>query len=232
MEHAFSRTEMLLGEEALQKLGRSRVAVFGIGGVGGYACETLARSGIGAFDLIDDDNVCLSNLNRQIIATRETIGRYKADVMRERILNINPAADVRVHKCFFLPGMEEEVLSGALDYIIDAVDTVTAKIALAVEAQRRGIPLISSMGTGNKLDAGRFRVADLYETKVCPLARVMRRELKKRGITKLKVVYSEEEPTRPAGEDGRRGVPGSVSFVPPVAGLLAAGEVVKDLIYK
>lgn len=232
MEHAFSRTEMLLGEEALQKLGRSRVAVFGIGGVGGYACEALARSGIGAFDLIDDDTVCLSNLNRQIIATRETIGRYKADVMRERILNINPAADVRVHKCFFLPGMEEEVLSGALDYIIDAVDTVTAKIALAVEAQRRGIPLISSMGTGNKLDAGRFRVADLYETKVCPLARVMRRELKKRGITKLKVVYSEEEPTRPAGEDGRRGVPGSVSFVPPVAGLLAAGEVVKDLIYK
>ena len=232
MEHAFSRTEMLLGEEALQKLGRSRVAVFGIGGVGGYACEALARSGIGAFDLIDDDTVCLSNLNRQIIATRETIGRYKADVMRERILNINPAADVRVHKCFFLPGMEEEVLSGTLDYIIDAVDTVTAKIALAVEAQRRGIPLISSMGTGNKLDAGRFRVADLYETKVCPLARVMRRELKKRGITKLKVVYSEEEPTRPAGEDGRRGVPGSVSFVPPVAGLLAAGEVVKDLIYK
>ncbi len=183
---------------------------------------------------LDPDTVCLSNLNRQIIATRETVGRYKAEVMRERILSINPAAKVRVHKCFFLPGMEEEIPFEAFDYIVDAVDTVAAKIALATEAQKRGIPLISSMGTGNKLCAGRFRVADLYETRVCPLARVMRRELKRRGIEKLKVVYSEEEPVRPVQNEqaagGRRSTPGSMAFVPPVAGLLAAGEVVRDLI--
>lgn len=233
IEEQFSRTEILLGHEALDRLAHSRVAVFGIGGVGGYVCEALARSGIGALDLIDDDKVCLSNLNRQIIATHKTLGRYKTEVMKERILEINPQAIVRTYQCFFLPDNADQFPFEEYDYVVDAVDTVTAKIELILRAQEKGIPVISSMGAGNKLDASAFRVADLYETKVCPLARVMRRELKKRNVERLKVVYSEEEPMKPAGEQApqtaRRAVPGSVAFVPSVAGLIIAGEVVKGL---
>ena len=244
----FSRTELLLGKEAMEKLQNSRVAVFGIGGVGGYVCEALARSGVGAFDLIDDDKVCLTNLNRQIIATYKTIGKYKAEVMKERILEINPKADVRVHKCFFLPENADEFPYEDYDYMVDAVDTVTAKISLVMKAQEKHIPIISSMGAGNKLDGSQFKVADIYKTKVCPLAKVMRRELKKRGVKKLKVVYSEEPSIRPIEDMSiscrthcvcppgakhkcteRRDIPGSVAFVPPVAGLIIAGEVVKDL---
>ena len=244
----FSRTELLLGKEAMDKLVNSRVAVFGIGGVGGYVCEALVRTGVGAFDLIDDDKVCLTNLNRQIIATRKTVGQYKADVMKERMLEINPKVDVRVHKCFFLPENAEEFPFEEYDYIVDAVDTVTAKISLVMKAQEMNIPIISSMGAGNKLDASKFQVADIYKTKVCPLAKVMRRELKKRGVKKLKVVYSEEQPTRPIEDMSiscrthcicppgakhkcteRRDIPGSVAFVPSVVGLIIAGEVVKDL---
>lgn len=229
----FSRTELLLGREAMERLSGSRVAVFGIGGVGGYVCEALARSGIGALDLIDHDQVSLTNLNRQLIATHKTLGRYKTDVMRERILEIDPEADVRVYRSFFLPENAEEFPFGEYDYVVDAVDTVTAKIALVMKAREHGIPVISSMGAGNKLDGSRFRVADIYQTKVCPLARVMRSELKKRGVDKLKVVYSEEKPISPLKElqedTQRRTVPGSVAFVPSVAGLIIAGEVVKDL---
>ena len=244
----FSRTELLLGKEAMDKLANSRVAVFGIGGVGGYVCEALVRTGVGAFDLIDDDKVCLTNLNRQIIATRKTVGQYKVDVMKERMLEINPKVDVRVHKCFFLPENAEEFPFEEYDYIVDAVDTVTAKISLVMKAQEMNIPIISSMGAGNKLDASKFQVADIYKTKVCPLAKVMRRELKKRGVKKLKVVYSEEQPTRPIEDMSvscrthcicppgakhkcteRRDSPGSVAFVPSVVGLIIAGEVVKDL---
>lgn len=224
----FSRTELLLGKEAMEKLSAARVAVFGIGGVGGYVCEALVRSGVGAFDLIDNDKVCLTNLNRQIIATRKTIGRYKTEVMKERILEINPDADVTIHNCFFLPENAEEFPFAEYDYVVDAVDTVTAKIALVMKAQERNVPVISSMGAGNKLDGSLFRVADIYQTKMCPLAKVMRRELKKRGVKELKVVYSEEEPIR--HECTERGdIPGSVAFVPSVAGLIIAGEVVKDL---
>ena len=244
----FSRTELLLGKEAMDKLANSRVAVFGIGGVGGYVCEALVRTGVGAFDLIDDDKVCLTNLNRQIIATRKTVGQYKVDVMKERMLEINPKVDVRVHKCFFLPENAEEFPFEEYDYIVDAVDTVTAKISLVMKAQEMNIPIISSMGAGNKLDASKFQVADIYKTKVCPLAKVMRRELKKRGVKKLKVVYSEEQPTRPIEDMSvscrthcicppgakhkcteRRDIPGSVAFVPSVVGVIIAGEVVKDL---
>ena len=224
----FSRTELLLGKEAMEKLSDARVAVFGIGGVGGYVCEALVRSGVGAFDLIDNDKVCLSNLNRQIIATRNTIGKYKTEVMRERILEINPDADVTTHNCFFLPENAEDFPFAEYDYVVDAVDTVTAKIALVMKAQENDVPVISSMGAGNKLDGSRFRVADIYQTKMCPLAKVMRRELKKRGVEKLKVVYSEEEPIKQEGTE-RGEVPGSVAFVPSVAGLIIAGEVVKDL---
>ena len=244
----FSRTELLLGKDAMQKLSESRVAVFGVGGVGGYVCEALVRSGVGAFDLIDDDRVCLTNLNRQIIATRKTVGKCKVDVMKERILDINPDADVRIHKCFFLPENADEFPFGEYDYVVDAVDTVTAKIELVMQAQKMHVPIISSMGAGNKLDGSQFRVADIYKTKVCPLAKVMRHELKKRGVKKLKVVYSEEMPTRPIEDMAiscrtncicppgaehkcteRRDIPGSVAFVPSVAGLIIAGEVVKDL---
>ena len=244
----FSRTELLFGKEALEKLAHSRVAVFGIGGVGGYVCEALVRSGVGAFDLIDDDKVCLTNLNRQIIATRSTIGKYKTDVMMERMKDINPDVEVQVHKCFFLPENADSFPFADYDYVVDAVDTVTAKISLVMKAQEAGVPIISSMGAGNKLDASAFRVADIYKTKVCPLAKVMRRELKKRGVKKLKVVYSEEQPTRPLEDMGiscrtncicppgakhkcteRRDIPGSTAFVPSVAGLIIAGEVVKDL---
>ena len=195
MLNQFSRTELLLGKEAMERLEKSRVAVFGVGGVGGYVCEALVRSGVGAFDLIDDDKVCLTNLNRQIIATRKTIGQYKAEVMRDRILEINPKADVRIHKCFFLPENADEFPFEEYDYIVDAVDTVKAKIELVMKAQACNVTSISRMGAVNKVDASMFQVADIYKTKVCPLAKVMRSELKKRGVKKLKVVYSEEKPT-------------------------------------
>ena len=245
----FSRTELLFGKEAMDKLAGSKVAVFGIGGGGGHVCEALVRSGVGAFDLIDDDKVCLTNLNRQIIATRSTVGKYKTDVMRDRMLDINPNVEVEVHKCFFLPENADDFPWDSYDYVVDAVDTVTAKIALVMKCKEKNIPIISSMGAGNKLDGSQFKVADIYKTKVCPLAKVMRRELKKRGVKKLKVVYSEEIPTRPIEDMAiscrnncicppgaehkcteRRDIPGSVAFVPSVAGLIIAGEVAKDLI--
>ncbi len=246
MTEQFSRTELLLGSEAMDRLSRSRVAVFGIGGVGGYVCEALARSGVGALDLVDNDKVCLTNLNRQIIATHKTLGRYKTDVMMERILEINPDARVHVRQCFFLPDNADSFPFHEYDYVVDAVDTVTAKIELVMRAQAYNVPVISSMGAGNKLDAGAFRVADIYDTKVCPLARVMRRELKKRNVKHLKVVYSEEEPIKLSGDarsgvcvpeeegngTGRKSIPGSTAFVPSVAGLLIAGEVIKDLALK
>lgn len=226
----FSRTALLLGQEAMERLSRSRVAVFGVGGVGGYVCEALARSGVGALDLIDKDQVALSNINRQIIATHKTVGRDKTDVMRERILDINPDAEVRVYPCFFLPETADRFPFSEYDYVVDAVDTVTAKIELAVRAQAAHVPMISSMGAGNKLDASAFRVADIFETRVCPLARVMRRELKKRNVEHLKVVYSEEEPLKQEESLQQEGkLIGSVAFVPSVAGLILAGEVVKDL---
>lgn len=244
----FSRTQLLLGSEAMERLASSRVAVFGIGGVGGYVCEALARSGVGAFDLIDDDRICLTNLNRQIIATEKTIGKYKADVMRDRILEINHRALVEVHRCFFLPENAGEFDFTQYDYVVDAVDTVTAKIAIIMKAKQTGTPVISAMGAGNKLDPGRLKVADIYETSVCPLARVMRRELRKRGVESLKCVYSDEKPVRPLDDDEiscrtqcicppgskrtcsvRRDIPGSTAFVPSAAGLMIAAEVVKDL---
>ncbi len=248
MLNQFSRTQLLLGQTAIERLQGSRVAVFGIGGVGGYVCEALVRSGVGTFDLIDDDRVCLTNLNRQIIATRKTVGQYKADVMEARIHDINPNAQVTVHKTFFLPKNAQDFPFDQYDYIVDAVDTVSAKIALVMEANARNIPIISSMGAGNKLDATAFRVADIYETKVCPLARIMRRELRKRGVERLKVVYSQEPPIRPIEDmsiscrthcicppgtkhkcTDRRDIPGSTAFVPSVAGLIIAGEVIRDL---
>ncbi|MCR5676164.1 MAG: tRNA threonylcarbamoyladenosine dehydratase [Lachnospiraceae bacterium] len=230
----FSRTELLLGTEAIESLHKKRVAVFGIGGVGGYVCEALVRSGIGAFDLIDDDRVCLTNLNRQIIATTKTVGKYKVEVMRDRMLEINPDAKVTIHQCFFLPENADDFPFHEYDYVVDAVDTVTAKIELILRAQSAGVPVISAMGAGNKLDAGKLKIADIYDTKTCPLARVMRRELKKRNVRSLKVVYSDEQPVRPAetqqDRTERRSVPGSTAFVPAVAGLLIAGEIVRDLI--
>ena len=248
MLNQFSRTQLLLGTEAMEKLKRARVAVFGIGGVGGYVCEALVRSGVGAFDLVDDDKVCLTNLNRQIIATRKTVGKYKVEVMRERILEINPDCDVRVHQCFYLPETADQFNFSDYDYVVDAVDTVTAKVTLVLEAQKAGVPIISCMGAGNKLDPSRFRVADIYKTQGCPLARIMRTALRKRGVKKLKVVYSDEIPTRPIEDMSiscrshcicppgakhtcteRRDIPGSTAFVPSVAGLIIAGEVVKDL---
>ena len=228
----FSRTELLLGSEAMDKLNNSRVAVFGVGGVGGYVCEALVRSGIGAFDLIDNDKVSLTNINRQIIATHKTIGRYKTEIMKERMSEINPDVKVRVHNCFFLPENADDFPFEEYDYVVDAVDTVTAKLALVMKAQEKKVPIISSMGAGNKLDASAFMVSDIYRTKVCPLAKVMRRELKKRGVKELKVVYSEEIPMTPALSEEctqKRTTPGSVAFVPSVAGLIIAGEVVKDL---
>lgn len=223
----FVRTEYLIGTEAVEKLAGSRVAVFGIGGVGGYTVEALARSGVGQLDLIDSDTVSESNINRQIIALHSTLGQYKVDVMRERVKDINPDIVVRTHQCFFLPENQEQFPFSEYSYVVDAVDTVTAKLALVVMAKREQVPVISCMGAGNKLDAGAFEVADIYETSVCPLARVMRRELKKREIKDLKVVYSKEQPIT---SDVQERVPGSISFVPSVAGLLLAGEVIKDLI--
>lgn len=236
MSEQFSRTEALLGPVAMAVLARSRVAVFGVGGVGGYVCEGLARSGVGALDLVDGDRVSLSNLNRQIIATHDTVGRPKVEVMAQRIASIDPQAAVRTHQCFFLPDSADNFPFDQYDYVVDAVDTVSAKLALVMKCAEAGTPIISCMGAGNKLDPTAFRVGDIYETKADPLARVMRRELKKRGIKKLKVVWSEEPPIRPVGdmdadreEPGRRAVPGSVAFVPSVAGLIIAGQVVKDL---
>lgn len=248
MLNQFSRTELLLGKDAMERLAQSRVAVFGIGGVGGYVCEALVRSGVGAIDLIDDDRVCLTNLNRQIIATRKTVGRLKAEVMQERILEINPKVNVQAHTCFFLPENADTFSFADYDYVVDAVDTVSAKLSLVEKCVQAHTPVISCMGAGNKLDPTAFRVADIYRTSVDPLARVMRRELKKRGIRKLKVVYSEEPPIRPIEDmaiscrthcicppgtkrhcTDRRDIPGSNAFVPAVAGLIIAGEVIKDL---
>lgn len=230
MKEQFSRTELILGEEAMQKLSRSRVAVFGLGGVGGQAAEALCRGGIGALDLIDHDTVSLSNLNRQIFADHDTVGMYKTDAAKLRLLKINPELKLTLHRVFFLKDTEFSL--NGYDYIVDAVDNVTAKLELAQRARDSGVPIISSMGTGNKLDLTKLCVADIYETSVCPLARIMRRELKKRGIERLKVVYSREEPIIPAScdENARKPIPGSVSFVPPAAGLIIAGEVIKDLI--
>ena len=251
MLNQFSRTQLLLGQESMDLLADATVAVFGIGGVGGYVCEALVRSGVGEFDLVDDDKVCLTNLNRQIIATRKTVGKYKTEVMKERILEINPDAKVNIHNCFFLPENADDFPFEEYDYVVDAVDTVTAKIALVMKAKEKNVPIISSMGAGNKLDGSQFKVADIYKTKVCPLAKVMRRELKKRGVRKLKVVYSEEIPTRPLEDMSiscrthcicppeaahkcteRRDIPGSVAFVPSIVGLIIGGEVVKDLAAK
>ena len=223
MSDRFTRTEPVIGREGLDKLWNSRVAVFGIGGVGGYAVEALVRAGVGTIDIIDKDDVDVTNINRQIIATQKTVGRDKVDVMKERICDIDPEITVNAHKCFFLPETEWDF--SQYDYVIDAIDTVTAKLDLIERAKAADVPVISSMGTGNKLDPTRFEVTTINKTSVCPLAKVMRRELKKRGITDLKVVYSQEEPLK----QGER-TPASISFVPPVAGLILAGEVIKDLI--
>lgn len=248
MLNQFSRSQLLLGEENMKRLSRAKVAVFGIGGVGGYVVEALARTGVGSFVLVDDDKVCLTNINRQIIATRKTVGKYKTDVMKERILEINPDADVEVRKCFYLPENAHEFDFSQYSYVVDAVDTVTAKIEIIMRAQECGVPVISCMGAGNKLDPTKFQVADIYKTTMCPLAKVMRHELKKRGVKKLKVVFSTEKPVRPLEDmsiscrtncicppgaerkcTDRRDIPGSVAFVPSVAGLILAGEVIKDL---
>lgn len=239
MENQFSRTELLFLPEGMEKLKNSHVAIFGIGGVGGYVCESLCRSGIFNFDLIDSDRISITNLNRQIIATHKTIGLYKVDVMKERILEINPNANVKVHKCFFLPENEKAFDFSKYDYVVDAIDTITAKISLVENCQNQKIPIISCMGTGNKTNPAMFKVEDIYKTKVCPLAKVMRHELKKRGIKNLKVVYSEEIPVIPKINEEtfyetkgntKRIAPGSTSFVPPAAGLIIAGEVIKDLL--
>lgn len=248
MLNQFSRTHLQFGAEGMEKLYHARVAVFGIGGVGGYTVEALARSGVGELDLIDDDRVCLTNVNRQILATRKTVGQYKVDVAEERILEINPKAIVHKYKTFYAPQTADQFDFTQYDYVVDAIDTVTGKLELVEQAQKAGVPIISSMGAGNKVDPTAFEVADIYETSVCPLARVMRRELKKRGIDKLKVVYSKEPPLTPIDDmtiscrthcicppgtarkcTQRRQVPGSNAFVPSVVGLIIAGEVVRDL---
>ena len=248
MLNQFSRTQLLLGQEGMEKLFQARVAVFGIGGVGGYTVEALARSGVGTLDLIDDDKICLTNLNRQIFATRKTVGQYKVDIAEQRILEINPKAVVHTYKTFYAPQTAELFDFTQYDYVVDAIDTVTGKLELVEQAEKAGVPIISSMGAGNKMDPTAFEVADIYETSVCPLARVMRRELKRRGIKKLKVVYSKEPPMTPIDDMSiscsthcicppgtarkctqRRQVPGSNAFVPSVVGLIIAGEVVKDL---
>jgi len=238
MQDEFSRTRLLLGEEALLRLAQCRVAVFGVGGVGGYAVEALARSGVGALELIDSDRVALTNLNRQIIALLSTVGQYKVDVAQQRVRDINPRCRVTARRMFYLPETQSQFDFTQYDYIVDAIDTVAGKLALVQNAQAAGTPIISAMGAGNKLDPTAFRVADIYETSVCPLARVMRSECRKRGIQRLKVVYSQEPPLIPTQDPddpelpvaARRSVPGSVAFVPSVAGLILAGEVVKDLI--
>lgn len=248
MLNQFSRTELLFGKEAMEKLQNARVAVFGIGGVGSFTVEALARSGVGNLDLIDDDKVCLTNINRQLIATRKTVGKYKVEVMRDRILDINPKANVVIHQCFYSKDTADQFDFSEYDYIVDAIDTVSAKIEMILRAQEKNVPIISCMGAGNKLDPTKFEVTDIYKTSICPLAKVMRRELKARGVKKLKVVYS-KEPARKPLEDlsiscrtncicppgaerkctERRQIPGSNAFVPSVAGLIIAGEVLKDL---
>lgn len=237
MLNRFSRTQLLYGREAMTYLASCRIAVFGIGGVGGYVVEALARSGIGALDLIDNDRVCLTNINRQIIATEKTVGEYKVDVAKERVCEINPDCRVRTYKTFYLPKTQDQFDFGEYDYIVDAIDTVTGKLAIIENAKKCGTPVISSMGAGNKTNPAAFEVADIYETSVCPLAKIMRRECRKRGIESLKVVYSKEEPVRPLEEAeaeensaGRRDIPGSAAFVPSVAGLIMAGEVINDLV--
>ncbi len=232
MSEKFSRTEMLLGKSNMDKLKTAHIAVFGLGGVGGYVVEALARCGIGKFTLFDNDTVAESNLNRQIIATTNTIGMAKTKAMEERILSINPEARVKVNQVFYLPENADEFPLDQFDYVVDAIDTVSAKIELAVRAEKLDIPIISSMGTGNKLDPTQFKITDIYKTSVCPLARVMRRELKLRGVKSLKVVYSEEIPIKPEVETNGKPIPGSTSFVPSVAGLIIASEVIKDLISK
>ncbi len=236
MQERFQRTQMLLGQDGMKRLKEARVAVFGVGGVGGYVAEALARSGVGKLDLVDSDRVAKSNINRQIIALEHTVGQYKVDVMEQRIMEINPEAEVRAYRCFFLPENRGMFPFESYSYIADAVDTVTAKIELVMAGEAYGVPVVSSMGAGNKLNPTAFEVADIYETSVCPLARVMRRELKKRGIKSLKVVYSKEEPFSGMQEAGevtrersRRCVPGSIAFAPSVAGLIMAGEIVKDI---
>lgn len=249
MLHQFSRTELLIGPEALEKLAKSKVAVFGIGGVGSFTVEALVRAGVGKLVLIDDDCICLTNINRQLHATRKTVGKPKVEVMRDRILEINPQAEVTIHQQFYAAATADNLLADDYDYIVDAIDTVSAKLDLAVRAKHRSIPIISCMGAGNKLDPTRFEVADIYKTSVCPLAKVMRKELRARGIPSLKVVYSKELPLTPRETPNsscatgcicppdatrtctvRRQIPGSISFVPSVAGLIIAGEVIKDLI--
>ncbi len=235
MVNEFSRTELLLGAEAMEKLKNARVAVFGVGGVGGYTVEALARSGVGALDLIDNDRVSLTNINRQIIATHSTVGELKVEVAKRRVRDINPRCEVRAYPTLYMPETADEFDFSQYDYVVDAIDTVTGKIELVMRAEAAGTPIISSMGAGNKLDPTAFEVADIYKTSVCPLARVMRRELKKRGVKKLKVVYSKEEAITPVGEteedaQGRRSIPGSTAFVPSVAGLIIGGEVVRDII--
>ena len=248
MLNQFSRTQLLYGAEAMKKLASSCVAVFGIGGVGGYVVEALARSGVGTLDLIDDDKVCLTNINRQILATRKTVGRYKVDVAEERVHEINPQCTVNTYKTFFLPDTQDQFDFREYDYVVDAIDTVTGKLAIVEKAKEAGVPVISSMGAGNKLDASQFEVADIYKTSICPLAKVMRRECRKRGIKSLKVVYSKEEPITPLEDMSiscrqhcicppgtarkcteRRDIPGSTAFVPSVVGLIIAGEVINDL---
>ena len=245
----FSRTEMLLGKEAVDKLSEKKVAIFGVGGVGGYVCEALVRTGIGHFVLVDNDKVSLTNLNRQIIALHSTIGRYKVDVMKERMLDINPQAEIETYKCFFLPENADSFPFETYDYVVDAIDTVTAKLEIVSRCTASGVPVISSMGTGNKLDPTRFCITDINKTTICPLAKVMRQELRKRGIKRLKVVFSDEMPLHPIEEVAeqvrldseadreqeptntrRRDIPGSAAFVPAAAGLVLASEVVKDLI--
>ena len=250
MLNQFSRTELLIGKNGIEKLQNAKVVVFGIGGVGSYVVEGLVRAGIGNFILVDDDKVCLTNLNRQIIATRKTVGKHKVEVAKERILEINPKANVEIYQEFFMPNTEG-ILDDSVDYIVDSIDTVTAKIELVVRANKLNIPIVSSMGTGNKLDPTRFEVTDIFKTSVCPLAKVMRKELRARNIKSLKVVYSKEDPIKPDQDlecscktgcicppgtvrkcTAKNQVPGSISFVPSVAGLIIAGEVIKDILNK
>jgi tRNA A37 threonylcarbamoyladenosine dehydratase len=249
MLHKFSRTEMLIGKEALQKLTDSKVAIFGVGGVGSYTAEGLVRSGVGKLVLVDDDCICLTNINRQLHATTRTVGKPKVEAMRDRLLEINPKAEITIYQKFYMPDTADELIQDDYNYIVDTVDTVTAKVDLVMKAKEKGIPIISCMGAGNKLDPTRFEVTDIYSTSICPLAKIMRKELRSRGVDALKVVYSKEEPLKPIESDTtscatgcicpkgtkrkctiRHQIPGSISFVPSVAGLIIAGEVVKDLI--
>ena len=249
MLNQFSRTQLVFGADNMERLKNARVAVFGVGGVGGYTVEALARSGVGTLYLIDDDKVCLTNINRQILATRKTVGKYKVDVAKERILEINPDATVNTYKMFYLPETKDQFHFEDYDYVVDAIDTVTGKIQLVLQAREAGTPIISSMGAGNKINPAQFEVADIYKTSVCPLAKVMRRELKRRGVKKLKVVYSKEKPIKPVEDMSiscrthcicppgaarkcteRRDIPGSTAFVPSTVGLIIAGEVIKDIL--